>query len=210
MRGSGAGSDDAEARIRAAWERRAFDRALTDALTAYGPEILGLLVAMHRDHDEASEAFSIFAERLWKAMDRFEFKCSMRTWAYMVARRVSLDMMRSAKARRRRQRPLSDVPEITALVAQVRTRTLSLYREENLSAFVELRRQLPEADQLLLVLRVDREMAWDDLARVFLERDEPSADDVKRESARLRKRFQLVKERLRALGEERGLLPRRE
>ena len=47
------------------------------------------------------------------------------------------------------------------------------------------------------------------IARVFLEGDDaPSDEDTKRESARLRKRFQLVKERLLTMGRERGLLRR--
>ena len=48
-------------------------------------------------------------------------------------------------------------------------------------------------------------MEWMDLARVFSQ-TEGSEDDTKREAARLRKRFQLVKERLRAEGRARGLI----
>src|SRR5687767_8830043 len=128
----------------------------------------------------------------------------------MLARRASCDLLRADKPRRR-DVPLSRAPELSGLIAQLRTHTLSILAEEKVSAFAALRRELPEDDQTLLVLRVDRELAWDDLARVFL--DEAEATDgeaLKREAARLRKRFQLVKERLRALGEERGLIGPRE
>ncbi len=50
---------------------------------------------------------------------------------------------------------------------------------------------------MLLILRVDRNLAWDEIALVMA--DEPETLDKegrKRESARLRKRFQLIKERL--------------
>jgi RNA polymerase sigma-70 factor (ECF subfamily) len=204
-------SDDAETAIKTALERGDHDRATTLTLEAYAPEILGLLVALHRSHDAASEAFSVFSERLWTTMPRFEGKCSMRTWAYVLARRAGYDLMRAEKPRKQKNVPLSQVPEISALVDRVRTQTLSLLAEEKVSAFTALRRELPEEDQMLLVLRVDRDLPWDDLARIFLdEKREPSPEGLKREAARLRKRFQLVKERLRTLGQERGLIRARE
>ena len=46
----------------------------------------------------------------------------------------------------------------------------------------------------LLVLRVDRRMPWRDIARVMAD----DGDDLERLSASLRKRFERVKERLRA------------
>jgi RNA polymerase sigma-70 factor (ECF subfamily) len=80
-------------------------------------------------------------------------------------------------------------------------------RTETKSKLVELRQRLPDDDQLLLILRIDRHLSWEELARVFLEeREDASAEALKRESARLRKRFQLVKERLRALAVEHGLV----
>lgn len=198
-----------EETIRAAHARRDFDGATTATLRAYGPEIFSLLLAMHRDRTQADEAFSVFAERLWTTMGRFEWACSMRTWAYLLARRAARDVRRSARPRAQRHVALSETSAIGALVAQVRTQTASIYAQENRDAIAKLRDELPEEDQLLLVLRVDRGLEWQDLARVFLEGEEtPSEEDVKRESARLRKRFQLVKERLLAMGTERGLLRR--
>jgi RNA polymerase sigma-70 factor (ECF subfamily) len=175
--------------------------ATTAAIRLYGPEILGLLCSMHRDEDEASDAFSMFAERLWMSMARFEWKCSMRTWAYVVARRASHDVRRAEHRHAKRAVALSDAEDLTELVAKVRTATMTILRTETKSELQKLRGELAEDDQLLVVLRVDRQLAWDDLARVF----DPDADP-KKESARLRKRFQLVKEKLFALGKQRGLL----
>jgi RNA polymerase sigma-70 factor, ECF subfamily len=194
-----------EERVAEALGRRDYSAATTAALTGYGPEILGLLVALQRNHALAGDAFSLFAERLWASMERFEGNCSMRTWAYVIARRASHDVARAEGPRGKRNVPLSLAPEVSALVDRVRTQTLSILAEEKVAAFAELRRELPEEDQMLLVLRVDRDLAWDDLALVFIGED-ASAEARKREAARLRKRFQLVKERLRALGRQRGLV----
>jgi RNA polymerase sigma-70 factor, ECF subfamily len=59
----------------------------------------------------------------------------------------------------------------------------------------------------LLVLRVDRQLSWGDIALAFV--DEPatcSDDERRREAARLRKRFQLGKERLAKRARAEGLL----
>lgn len=57
-----------------------------------------------------------------------------------------------------------------------------------------------------VVLRVDRGLAWEELARVMLDDPAATSEALKRESARLRKRFQLVKEKLLELGREAGLV----
>lgn len=69
----------------------------------------------------------------------------------------------------------------------------------------EIRNALPEPDRVLLILRVDREVPWHELARVFLASEDPTPADVKRESVRLRKRFQWVKARIREKAQARGL-----
>jgi len=52
-------------------------------------------------------------------------------------------------------------------------------------------------DRELLILRIDRELSFDEIAVLFVEdpstTDEPS---LRREAARLRKRFQLIKDQL--------------
>jgi RNA polymerase sigma-70 factor (ECF subfamily) len=192
---------EAEESIRSAWELGDFARATTDMLCYYGPEVLGFLAAVHHDESAAEEAFSVFAENLWRGIAHFEWKCSVRTWLYAVARNASLDVRRGA-ARRRRLVSTSDGP-ISEIPAAVRTATVSILRTEARNAFARLRDELPEEDRTLLVLRVDRNLPWFDIARVFGAHSEP---DLKREAARLRKRFQFVKQRLRVLAHERGLV----
>jgi RNA polymerase sigma-70 factor (ECF subfamily) len=196
--------------IREAFDAGDLARTATQTLEQYGPEVLGLLVALHRDRDEASDAFSVFSERLWASLPKFEWRCSMRTWVYMIARRVSHDVRRGEGRRAHRNVPLSSV--VSRVAVQVRTRTLTMLRTETKTAIMKLRASLPEDDQTLLVLRVDRQLEWNELARVFLDvdgkEDEADPDVLKREAARLRKRFQLVKERLLAMGREQGLVKR--
>lgn len=192
---------DLESQIRTAWDAGDFARATTVALRGYGPEVLGFLVGVTHDHVRAEEAFSLFAEHLWQGMTRFEWKCSVRTWAYLLARNASTDLGRR-EARHQRSRVTLSASPAAEIAACVRTETMSLLRTEKRTRFQRLRDELPEEDRTVLVLRVDRDLAWRDIAVVL------GAEDtaIEREAARLRKRFQLVKDRLRALGKARGLV----
>ena len=79
------------------------------------------------------------------------------------------------------------------------------------SRFAELRDALPPDERELLILRVDRRLAWTDLARAMHDGEaEPSADELSRGAARLRKRFQVIKQKLLEIGRREGLVHGRE
>lgn len=188
-----------------------FDGAATRAIEGYGPEIFGFLLALHRDEQDAGDVFSIFSEQLWKGLRGFSWTCTLRAWAYTIARHASYRFARNARRDAKRHAPLDDSSEAGALAARVRTATITYLRTEQKDRFAELRASLPADDQTLLVLRVDRKLPWDDLARIMLS-EEPTVDDaaIKKESARLRKRFQLVKEKLLEMGREAGLVKKKD
>jgi RNA polymerase sigma-70 factor (ECF subfamily) len=183
-------------------------RATEAAIRGYGPEILGFLAAMHRE--DAEEMFSLFCEGVWRGLPTFERKCSFRTWAYAIARKVSLHYRRDAGRRAARNAPLPTGSALSALSAveqKVRTETLSFLRTERRTRLVELRDSLPRDDRTLLMLRVDRKLAWNELVEVLHDGAEPlSPEALKREAARLRKRFQLVKEKLYEMARREGLV----
>jgi RNA polymerase sigma-70 factor, ECF subfamily len=90
---------------------------------------------------------------------------------------------------------------------KVRTTTVVYRRSEVKDRMRDLRESLPDDDQMLLILRVDRGMDFRELAVALADRDAGlAADEIDREAARLRKRFERVKARLRELAEEAGLI----
>jgi RNA polymerase sigma-70 factor (ECF subfamily) len=194
-----------ESAIRNAWNTGDMASAASVAIGQLGPEILKYLGGILGDLDAADDAFSLFCERLWTSLARFEWRCSFRTWAYVVARRASVDILRVAGRRRHRHSPLSNA-HMESIAQGVRTTTLPLLKTEGKKALARLRDELPHEDRTLLVLRVDRRLAWEDLARVFLDMESPAEGELRRESARLRKRFQLLKARLRERARASGLL----
>ncbi|HEY0481953.1 MAG TPA: sigma-70 family RNA polymerase sigma factor [Kofleriaceae bacterium] len=167
--------------------------AVTLALRELGPEVLGFLSGVLGDAD-ADEVFSALSERLWRSLDGFEGRCSLRTWTYVLARR---EIGRFRKRTRRHEEGRVPISELKDVLAVSRTRTRSLLASDRRQQLTALRDELPIEDRTLLILRVDRKLAWDDIALAFADTPEAfSEDDRKREAARLRKRFQLIKQRL--------------
>jgi RNA polymerase sigma-70 factor (ECF subfamily) len=164
-------------------------------LRDHGSEIFGWLVATLPSETDADDAFSVFCEDLWRSLARYRGGCSPRTWCYMLARHAASRLYDA----RRSQRvvPVGDVPA-GALVAQIREPTVLYLRTAVKDRVRSLRAELSPEDQTLLILRVDRDLGWRDIAFIDLG---PDASDpaLARHAAVLRKRFERIKQRLRAL-----------
>lgn len=200
--------DELEKGIRLRAEQGDLTGAATLALTGYGPELLRFLVSLHGREDAASEVFSLVAEGLWRGLGTFAWECPFRAFAYAVARRASLRYRRDEGRRAKKQIAVEDHSALSAIVEQVRTRTLSFLRTEVKSRFAELRDGLPPDDRALLILRVDRKLSWNDIALAMHDDEAAPLDNegLKKAAARLRKRFQSVKERLVEVGLREGLI----
>jgi RNA polymerase sigma-70 factor (ECF subfamily) len=195
-----------EQELRAAWDVSDFHAVARLALERYGPEILGILVAHLRSTSDAGEVFSLFAEDLWRGLPGFQWRCTLRAWAHRIARNAAVRWATAGDRRRERNVPIES-SSVFELADQVRSSTLVYLRTDVKSEVRRLREELPEIDQMLLILRIDKAMEWPEIAAALADED-LAGDDLKRESARLRKRFQLATDKLRALARERGLLDR--
>jgi RNA polymerase sigma-70 factor (ECF subfamily) len=163
---------------------------------------------MHSSEADASDTFADFSEALWRSLAQFAWECSLRTWAYAIARNLMRTSRRGAGRRRKRGVAVGD-SALEDVAQAVRTETLAFLRTETRTRLHSLRDSLPEEQRMLLVLRVDRQLAWNELARVLAETEgDAPLDDaaLAKEAARLRKQFQLVKDRLRALAKKEGLI----
>jgi DNA-directed RNA polymerase specialized sigma24 family protein len=111
---------------------------------------------------------------------------------YLIARN---EFLRSAD-RDRRLVPLSQAPAVLDAVTRIRSSTPVYQRTEVKEAFARLREQLDPEDHMLLGLRLDRGLSWNDIAQI-LGGGRPA--DLARESAALRKRFERLKSKLATL-----------
>lgn len=190
--------------IRTLCGKQEWKQAATTALEAYGGELLGFLVAVLRDETAASDVFSQLCEDLWRGLPAFGWRSSFRTWAYTLARNAALRYLRSPERWRQQQVPSSEIAQVAH---HVRTETVRYLRSEVKDKIRRLRDSLEPDDQALLILRVDRGLSWDEVAEVMAEEgDEAESAGRARRAAALRKRFERVKEQLKALAKEQGLL----
>jgi RNA polymerase sigma-70 factor (ECF subfamily) len=185
--------------IRHACERGDWSGAAEHTLRRYGPEILGFMCARVGSEPDAREAFSDFSLDLWRGFERFEWRCSARVWAYALARHAC------ARYLRRRRRLAEEAP-LTDVAAPTPSRTPSFLLTPVRAGVDELRQHLAPDEREILVLRIDRQMSWPEVALV-LAADDPG--EQTREAARLRKRFQLIKDKLRKRAIRAGLLAAR-
>jgi RNA polymerase sigma factor (sigma-70 family) len=184
--------DPIERALRQRFDAHDLDGTLTHALEAYGSELYGYLCGLARDRAQADDAFGQTCERMWKGLPTFRWDSALRVWAYRIAHNEFLRTTR-ATARARREVPLSQVKSVQQAIARARSETATYDRTPVKERFAELRATLDPDDHALLGLRLDRKLAWTEIAKV-LGNDEPSP----REVAVLRKRFERLKTRLRA------------
>ncbi len=185
-----------EAQVREALASGDVHAAATVAIQGYGPSVLGYLTAVLRDEDDARDAFSAFAEDLWKGLPGFRGECSMRAWVFRLAWHAASRFARDAYRRRRRPLPTSEAAKIAASVRSMSSMLPGGRRERML----KLRESLDAEEQTLLILRLDKELAWEEVAQVL------GAEGSNVAPAALRKRFERLKEKLARRAKEEGLL----
>jgi RNA polymerase sigma-70 factor, ECF subfamily len=191
--------DPFELEIRALLAAGEIDRVTDLAVRQYGPELVGWLTSMLPSEADAQDAFAWMSEELWRSLKRYDSRCSMRTWCYMLARHAAVRVRK--QPRRQHEELVSHVPSIAHAVTHVWNTTRANAARAR-DVYVEIRQALDDDDQLLLVLRVDRDLAWRDIAIVMLGEEAGDADEITKKAAALRKQFERVKERLKELAAE--------
>ena len=188
-----------EAEVLATIASRAYGPATERLLRAYGPELIGWLCSILPSVADAHDAFSRMSEELWKSLRRFDGRCAVRTWCYMLARHAAARIR--GRSGKRREVLVSQIPSLQQAVTRIWT-TSSQEAKRTRDVYAEIRTELDEEDQTLLVLRVDRNLAWRDIAQVILGEDARPAE-LTRKATALRKQFERVKDRLRDLAARR-------
>lgn len=172
------------------------------ALEVYGDEIYRFVHSLSEASEDADEVFARFCERFWRGLPGFEWRSSLRTWLYVLARNEYRRYR--ADGFSRRACDLSQAPEWLQDAQRQRTETAPFRRTDVKDAFARLRDALNEEDRVILSLRLDHNMSWQEIAAILC--DDSSKTAQTRMAARARKRFERIKQRLRKLAVEQGLL----
>jgi RNA polymerase sigma-70 factor (ECF subfamily) len=201
-------ASETERAAHAACQAQDYRAAIVVVMEGYGTEIYSFLLAQFRgDVGAADDVFSAFCEDLWRGLSHFQWRCSIRAWCYKLARSGASRFRRAPHNQAKRRISLSEAPFLDALTQPARTSTRPHLRTDVKDRFEELREQLSPEDRDLLILRVDRNLPWRDIAHAMQSSDAALDDDqIKKLEAALRQRFAGVKERLKRLAQEAGLL----
>jgi RNA polymerase sigma-70 factor, ECF subfamily len=184
---------EVEARVTSLLARGEYRGAATEVIRGYGPRALGYLHRLLGNETDAADAFSLFAEQVWRGIPSFEGRSSVKTWAFKAAWSAAMKVRDDAWRRLRENLPSSAASH---LADEVRTNTA--IRFETLRQELEvLRAELTAEDQTLLALRLDQELTWEEVAEVL------SIEDRVVDAATLRKRYERIKARLAAIVKER-------
>jgi len=189
-------------RVRARIEANDLNGAAAIAVSELGDEVYAYVLSRSRDEDEAGDVFSQACTDLLTSLATFRFRCSIRTWFYRLARSAGARFRATASNRSDRRMALSQISEV---VDRVRTRTNLHMRSEIKDGFRKLRERLDADEQQLLTLRIDRDLAWNEIAEIVDDIDDPG--EISRAAARLRQEFQKLKDRLREMAVADGLIP---
>lgn len=155
-------------------------------LERYGSELRAFLSSRTSSRASMEDVYSLFAEDLWKGLPQVRAQSQLRGWLYVVARNALARHLRLKL--RWRSRHVS--VELDELQSEARRSLPS--RMGDRVQLQEVFAQLSDEDRRLLEQRSVLRMAWRDIAAERV-RDA----DVERESARLRKRYQILVQKLR-------------
>lgn len=195
-----------EQEMREAFDAGNLERVATRVLVAYGREISSFLAARTQSRSDADEIFSMFTENVWAGLPGFGWRCSMRTWCYVLAHNALRQYAASPQRRQGRNVALSCPGVVSQLVEDLRTATRPYQQTDVKDSFRKLRERLSEEEQLLLLVRIDRAMSFREIALMSLGDVNSDVDSVSREETRLRQAFTRLKANFRRIAEEEGLL----
>lgn len=203
-----AGLSPLESDAYARWKQGDLRGTASLLLEAYGAELRGYLSArLARSDSIADEVFSDFLEDFWRGLPEFQWRCSARGWCYILLRNAATRFHRAPHNRPGRQIPLTGSLDDAQFMERLRTQTREYEKTEVKDRFQALRERLPADDQDLLILRINRKLAWREVALVLLGSDAPDDEEMVRLKAQaLRRRLVETTRKLRKMAEDSGLL----
>jgi DNA-directed RNA polymerase specialized sigma24 family protein len=183
----------ADAAIFAACDQRDFRRATTLLIHAYAARVRAFLNNRLRDSAGCAEVFAVFSEDVWKGIASLRGRTSVVPWVFVLARNA---LYRHGRAQQRwavRHVSLDAAPDVPTSDDQVAE--LDGVGHAHIAPLLH---QLSASERWLLDQRFVAGNSWNEIARAQLvSARPPDHDAVLRESARLRKKSQLIVQRLR-------------
>lgn len=162
-------------------------------LDRYGSEVRNFLSSRTTTRMSMEDVFSMFSEDVWRGLRNVRTPGQVRSWIYVVARNALARHLR-LKQRWRSRHVSAELDEL-----HVEPRRSIATQLGDLAQLEPILAELSIADRRLLEQRSMLAMPWREIALENARHGGGASEaDLARESARLRKRYQLLLESLRA------------
>lgn len=184
-----------DTRLMALLDAEQFDAATEIIIKEHGPWVFGMISGVFYDHATAHDVFQRFSIELWRSLPLFKRESAVSTWVFTLARRAISWQLR--RPERRREERLETADACALPERRQRTMTEDWRKTEVKSRFRRLCEDLAPEDRTLVMLRIGQKMSWNTIADVV---HDGALDDAsrKRKAAALRKRFERIKNKMRA------------
>jgi len=97
-----------EATILAALERRDLETTLRRIDELYGPALYRFITGTMGNPDSAEDVYQTTLVQIFRGLETFEYRYSVRAWVFAIARNRCFDALKSARRRQRKTTPLTD------------------------------------------------------------------------------------------------------
>ena len=127
------------------------DELYQQAIAAYGDALDRLVRAYELDWERRRDLSQEINLALWRSFEKFEARCSLRTWVYRVAHNIATSYV--IRQRRANSRLLLSLEEIDSLPQGGQTRDMD--QRMDLERLLDLIRQLNPPDRELMLLYLE-------------------------------------------------------
>jgi RNA polymerase sigma-70 factor, ECF subfamily len=162
-------------------------RSLHLLIQRYAAEMRAFLRSRTASRQSMEDVYAVFTEDVWKGLPQVRSDKHLRSWLYVVARNALSRHVRF-KRRWRQRHTFSGLESLPAEVKQSYGT-----RQGNIAQLTPLLAELSPADRELLDQRLVKALPWREIALTSARAAGDTSEAViTRESARLRKRYQLL------------------
>jgi RNA polymerase sigma-70 factor (ECF subfamily) len=187
-----------EKQIKEACQAADYKTAASVFLQHYRNDIYNFLLGRLYNDTDAADVLSEFQENFLRGLPGFQWRCTLRSWAYRLARNAACRYVNDPHRKPERNLPLSQHIRFAEPIARPRSETEKYRRTEIKNRMRKIiREQLSDDEQMLFTLRVNRKLSWRELAVIMSDEDVTlDKTEIDRWSTLLRQRFTKLKAKL--------------
>ncbi len=145
------------------------DEALQKLVERYLPSVYTFCVRYMGNAEEAQDAAQETFLKAWRSLGRYDQKRSFKTWLFAIAKNTATDIMRKRKSVVFSKFDTADDANVlTDTLADTEPRAEDVFDQTLAASEVqEALQTLKPRDRLILTLRYDEELSFEDIAKIL-------------------------------------------